>query len=119
MATIHSYTTIEQSKTLSKILSHESADMYWNLLTKDKYARVNNIGHCLGRYCVYAWSLAALLYILPTIDDEFEPQLHRSLNKYICTYEGKEDSSGLWKVADNPVDACVNMIIKLHEFNLL
>ena len=54
MATIKAYTDISQSKTLSKILPTESSDMYWDLLSKSNYAKVNNIGYCLGKYCVYA-----------------------------------------------------------------
>ena len=32
------FTDISQSKKLAKILPLESADMYWDLLSKDKYA---------------------------------------------------------------------------------
>ena len=129
MATNKSYTDLEQSKKLSGILRLETANMHY---TKDydgswfvgldayssiklpKYA-TNNVED----YLLPCWSLAALLNVLPTINDEFEPQLHRSLDKYFCTYEGEEDSSCLWRVADNPVDACYEMIIKLHELKLL
>ena len=54
MATIKSYTDIEQSRKLAEILPIESSDMYWDLLSKSNYAKVNNIGYCLGKYCVYA-----------------------------------------------------------------
>jgi hypothetical protein len=116
-----SYTSIEQSKILAKILPIESADMYWfrdnteipKIYPKDMMKDSASV-------TLPCWSLAALLYVLPTIDDdEFEPQLHRSLDKYRCTYEGEEDSSGLWRVADNPIDACYEMILKLHELKLL
>ena len=124
MATIKSYTDIEQSKKLAEILPLESADAFypWRELMKDYdsiYVPEEMSISDLEEYDVCAWSLAALLDVLPTIDDGFEPQLHRSLDKYRCTYEGEEDSSGLWRVADNPVDACVAMIEKLHELNLL
>lgn len=131
MATIKSYTDLEQSKKLAEILPLKSADMSYSFdfdsgtykistasyksWVVPKYARPDNgFGQVIP-----CWSLAALLDILPTIDDEFEPQLHRSSDKYLCTYEGKEDSSGLWKVANNPVDACYEMILKLNEINLL
>ncbi len=124
MTTIKSYTDLEQSKKLAEILPLDSADMYhfiddtdnvgfgYRKITADYYSKTK-------LEYIPCWSLAALLNVLPTIDDEFEPQLHRSLDKYRCTYEGEEDSSGLWRVADNSVDACVTMIEKLHGLNLL
>ena len=112
---IKSYADLEQSKKLAEILPLESADMYYEWPNKKVHFKDDKYNG-MGLSC---WSLAALLGALPTIDDEFEPQLHRSLDKYCCTYEGEEDSSGLWRVADNPVDACVAMIEKLHELNLL
>jgi len=124
MAQIKSYTSLEQSKKLAKILPLETADYCWGI--DDETLQYNNSPYpCAWKdytckeYYIPCWSLASLLGVLPTINDEFEPQLHRSLDKYRCTYEGEEDSSGLWRVADNPVDACVAMIEKLNELNLL
>ena len=126
MATIKSYTDFPQSNKLAEFLPIESADMWyhghnspWKSERKydDRPCPFHSVSPSWDKPC---WSLAALLSVLPTIDDdEFEPQLHRSLDKYRCTYEGKEDSSGLWRVADNPVDACYEMIIKLHELKML
>ena len=128
MATIKSYTDLEQSKRLAEILPLESADMaYWKKSYQpNDYAimahHTKELQEGFEARCIEyipAWSLVALISVLPTIDDEFEPQLRRSLDKYRCTYEGEEDSSGLWRVAGNPVDACYEMILKLHELNLL
>ena len=116
MATIKSYTDISQSKTLSKILPIESADMYWDLLSKDNYAKVNNIGHCLCRTCVYAWSLATLLSVLPRIDIEKEICFDDTYDYRVKAYIG-DGYIGDW--FDNPVDACVAMIEKLHELKML
>lgn len=130
MATIRAFTTIEQSRKLAEILPLESADMRYeyspmerddiqepimgfSISSMNYYRDINSIKY------LPCWSLTALFGVLPTIDDEFEPQLHRSLDKYRCTYEGEEDSSGLWRVADNPVDACYEMILMLHKLNLL
>ena len=125
-----SYTDLEQSKKLAEILPLESADMCYKCLEDDPYdivirpysdwkeqykgLLISNDAKVLP-----CWSIAALFSVLPTIDDEFEPQLHKSLDKYRCTYEGEEDSSGLWRVADNPIVACYEMIIKLNELKLL
>ena len=106
------FTSLEQSKKLAEILPLESADMYWDLLSKDKYAKVNNIGHCLGRTCVYAWSLAALLGVLPKIHG-LKPILDLEENSIL--YSGID----LYKVAGNPVDACYEMILKLNELKML
>jgi hypothetical protein len=117
-----SYTDLEQSKKLAEFLPLESADMF---------LAINGTIPVMSKYiddgfvtaddtAIPCWSLTALLDVLPIIDDEFEPQLHKSLNKYRCTYEGKKDTcSGLWRIADNPVDACYKMIVKLHEQNLI
>lgn len=126
MATIKSFTSLEQSKKLAEFLPIESADMYWDLLSKDKYAKVNNIGNCLGRTCVYAWSLAALINIIPQelFDGEYIINITEGIdNKWIITYDHYENRNhsfyGLSAGADNLVDACYEMIIKLHEQNLL
>ncbi len=123
MATIKAYTDIEQSRKLAEILPLESADMYWDLLSKDKYAKVNNIGTCLGRTCVYAWSLSALLDVLPMITkdkDTANPFIAKTPdNEYYvvyATFTKEVDSSGIY---DNPIDACYDMIINLNKLNLL
>jgi hypothetical protein len=117
MTTIKSYSDLQQSKKLAKILPLESADMYWDLLSKDKYAKVNNIGHCLGRTCVYAWSLTELLAVL------HYPQLSKDKlgtgkeGWMVSIYPNNCRYDSCWH--DNPVDACYEMIIRLHELNLL
>ena len=118
MTTIKSFTDLSQSKTLSEILPLESADAYWWYNGQRYYVETKEHND-FQKSDIPAWSLSALYNVLPTIDDEFEPQLHRSLDKYRCTYEGEEDSSGLFRVADNPVDACYEIILKLHELKLL
>ena len=86
------FTDISQSKKLAKILSLESADMYWDLLSKDKYAKVNNIGHCLGRTCVYVWSLSALLQVLPI-------KAYTEIDNACCTLDISRDTLGKWFVS--------------------
>lgn len=120
-----SYTDIEQSKKLAEILPLESADMlYW-----------------VGEYITHpymegqhkdeqipVWSLAALYSILPNNKKEtttlsrggwkIEPAEY--LDAWWCEYENEEShTNDLSMSADNPVDACYEMIIKLHELNLL
>jgi len=63
-----SYTDISQSKTLSKILSLESADMLWEQHGAEPYVTIKpwtTIGKSIGCHCISAWSLSALLGVLP------------------------------------------------------
>jgi hypothetical protein len=65
MATIKSYTDIEQSRKLAKILPLESADMYYPNRIDIKYQGALPIeykhGNPLLSQEIAAWSLAALL----------------------------------------------------------
>lgn len=119
MATIKSYTDISQSKRLAKILPIESADMKILPFTEREYriVPINDIAVCGREDEIYAWSLAALLGVLP--------QSVRLVGTPKDSYwycEGV-DNNNQWHAdsasANNPIDACYEMIIKLHELNLL
>ena len=109
------YTDLEQSKKLAEILPLESADMYYPYDLDS--CKVLNIPIVKDDYCipcVHCWSLAALLSILdfPALTQEKEDEWEVC----ICDY----DNDGyIEKIASNPVDACVELIIKLKEQNLL
>ena len=126
MTALKSFTDIPQSKKLAEILPLESADMWWLYITaQGKYIAMMHEEpdpHYLTRMESYGikdaaircWSLAALLGVLPKIVN----------NETLFI----ETSAALWHVgyrniytarADNPVDACYEMIIKLNELNLL
>ena len=118
MATIKSYTSLEQSKKLAEILTLESADMGWNVFV-DETTRILPIndwdlikdGSGNVKF-YYAWSLAALLSALPNgivMNKDSQNGRYHFSSKYIGTYV----------TADNPIDACCEMILKLHELNLL
>ena len=105
-------TDISQSKILAEILPLESADMYY-----DGFGRLPQgyaytlISPNSFEYDIPCWSLVALLGVLP------EPYQMTS-NK-----EGKVQLMLIHHLEkdyyDNPVDACVAMIIKLHELKML
>lgn len=124
------YTSLEQSKKLAEILPPESADMcyrptrdvYGNI---DGYSKYPDVMTPRDRKFFYelgykpGWSLAALLDILPKGEDsdtnlcfggyegiEYVPEWFCNIDVVCCT-------------ADNPVDACYEMIIKLKERDLL
>jgi hypothetical protein len=130
MATIKSYTDLEQSKKLAEILPIESADMCWtnhcygnirssitvSSKTIEEYKELLERFADLTDIDVFypCWSLAALLKILPE-DDFALPNLRKENGRYSIAYSNDE----LLCVADNPVDACVSMILDLHKNNML
>ena len=122
MATIKSYTDLEQSKKLAEILPLESADMFYptNSDYKGEIIGLLDVPLYIGSDGfvdtemgeIYVWSLAALLGVLPKgiiINKDSQNGKYHCSSSYIGTYFA----------ADNPVDACVAMVEKLHELNLL
>jgi len=120
MTHLKSYTSLEQSKELSKILPLESADMHYGeyCVSGENYPVPNCDDDYNGHCC---WSLAALLGILAKIaskiDDDGSADLSSfmgqwSINMFDCPVETTDNY-------DNPVDACYEMILKLHELKML
>ena len=119
MTTIKSYTDIEQSKKLAKILPIESADMYYayyhNPVSGASYYEEYPMFYkpiCNPNESVPCWSLAALLNVLPK-SLIYTP--NQALDGYCC----KNIMHDLETYGDNPVDACVAMIEKLNELKML
>ena len=104
-------TDLEQSKKLAEFLPLESADM--------RYAPIGDIHpwvwegnpKLLETDSTPCWSLSALLGVLP------ETMLGKDKNGYVVMAETM--GSGLVTTSNNSIDACYEMIIKLHEQNLL
>ena len=124
MATIKSFTSVEQSRKLAEILPLESADMWWSKCTitdfgdgvlKVSYAvEPCNISQFRNtKEDIPCWSLVALLAFLPNsafLERGNVTELYRiTLPIELVPFD--------WFV--EPVDACVAMIEKLHELNLL
>ena len=119
MATIKSFTSLEQSKKLAEILPIESADMIWfhtsagmSLGAHCNNELINGFnGKCIENYP--AWSLSALLNILKY------PELVQTYDEKwsIADWTGQHPKCLYGK--DTPIDACVEMIIKLHELKML
>ena len=63
------------------------------------------------------WSLAALLEVLPegVIENYYAPNLQKEEGKYSIAYGNEK----LLCIADNPIDACYKMIIKLNKLKML
>ena len=127
MATIKSFTSLEQSKKLAEILPLESADMYWDYdVQKHKYYPMV-MDDQFDDTCISAWSLAALYGILPNNKKEsttlsrggwkIEPPEY--IDNWWCEYEDDSHTKDFSVSADNPVDACYEIILKLHELKML
>ena len=105
------YTDIEQSKKLAEILPLESADMrYTPFGDTHPWFLSNNL---IEKDSTLCWSLAALLDVLkyPSLTQDVE-------NKWFITdWTGARPKSE--HGFDSPVDACYEMIVKLHEQELL
>lgn len=139
-----SYTDIEQSKRLAKILSIESADSHYVRNTHDfmgnpvdgkwSHPKYGNPDSKYASYVVQnfsnyeiipAWSLAALLGVLPSsIKDSIGMVYSLNMNKEYIEYSNPNISS-LYSAYihtcgnDNLVDACYEMISKLNELKML
>ena len=135
------FTSLEQSKRLAKILPLESADMKWfvpadnesefieevSLINnKSEYNLFDKVTDWNDTPYVPCWSLTALLDVIPQeiFDGEYIINITEGCDdKWVLTYDHCEDMYhsyyGLSSGADNLVDACYEMILKLHELKML
>ena len=113
MATIKSYTNLEQSKKLAEILPIENADMCYINGDSGKISIVEWGNNVHDEDDLPCWSLASLLGVLPEIQG-CKPII--ALDDNYITYPHMSD---LHTKACNLVDACVAMIERLHELKML
>lgn len=127
------YTDLEQSKKLAEILSLETADAFYapdaRVIIPEPYIVILNGEKNIPAYkgAVPCWSLASLYSILPNNKKEstilsrggwnIEPVEY--LDNWWCEYEDDNHTKDFTVSADNPIDACFEMILKLYELNLL
>lgn len=110
MATIKSYTNLQQSKKLAEILPTETSDMIYTMVNwyNTPFVRIEKVNE-LNEDDICAWSLAALLDTLPSATlDSSNDHYYRLHCMEIFTE---------WH--NNPVDVCYELILKLNELNLL
>jgi len=136
MGIVKAYTSLEQSKILAEILPLESADMWWLYITaQGKYiammyeepdphylARMESYG--IKDAAIRCWSLAALLNILHFRQNDITSlsgggyKDGNYISDWCLDYE--YDNGDYQKTfGGNPVDACYEMILRLHELKLL
>lgn len=126
-----SYTDLEQSKKLAEFLPIESADMYYFTIIRDypySQGKIKTItklmdGSFSNKYDIPCWSLAALLSIIPKRIKDFNVlRIDIYEKNFTIWYDGigfGVNSDLLNITTESAIDACVEMILKLHELNLL
>lgn len=117
-------TSIEQSKKLAAgILPPESADMYWWSSGKRYYIESIDDDDFNEKVDIRAWSLAALFNVIPKRIKECNVlRIDISEEDFSIWYDeiGCGVNSELPDITkESAVDACYEMILKLHEQNLL
>ena len=117
------YTDIEQSKMLESILPIESSDMKYPYFGDGQYGTTALFGEPIefsGGKDVPCWSLAALLNAMPESIDRYDLTIiHCSPIEWGCVYQDINGNIKYECYVDNQVDACVEMILKLKEKDLL
>ncbi len=129
MATIKSYTNISQSKKLAEILPIESADMYYPWYIEEDRDNIKSghrisipsVGNFIHKVNILpCWSLSALIDILPnSIYDNTDEYSQLEFSKISVAYHDMNDGIKVGSIKDNLVDACYEMILKLHELKML
>ena len=125
------FTDIQQSKKLAEILPLESADCYWDYDEMQKFHRISwfEDGYnkesqlMLNENNVCAWSLAALLSVIPKhIKDYNVLRIDISENDFAIWYDeiGYGVNNDLPNITmEFAVDACAEMVLKLYELKIL
>ena len=122
-----SYTDIEQSKKLAEILPLESADAYYTVIDQGFFLEVKQ-GIEPSKDDIPCWSLAALLDILPSRLFDSTPKrkelyLLPDLDKSYCFYRqfAVKTKGKIYLLTEGEclVDACYEMVLKLHELKML
>ena len=122
------HTDLEQSKKLAEILPIESADQSWEIVaiagtdvsihSETAYIFNSKIG-------LPCWSLAALLDIFPCSKESPIVNLTRGgwnqsfTRRWFATWEDENKNILYSCDGTSPVDAVVELIMKLHEQKLL
>ena len=122
MATIKSYTDLQQSKKLAEILPIESADMFLamngTLPVMSKY--IDDGFVTADETAIPCWSLASLLELLPKRLKIMDNVYELSVYLYGLYYWSITNGNLCFESKDkgNLVDACYEAIVFLHEQKL-
>ena len=120
MATIKAYTDTNQSKKLAEFLPPESADMWWREVSHGFYhieSETPKGWYDVPPEGIPCWSLSALLEVI-RVECRMEKTPLDQSGEF--TYSMVDDYNNIRTFeCGNPIDACVEMIIKLNEQKLL
>lgn len=121
-----SYTDIEQSRKLAEILPIESADMCFNISQRTnmpplmtpygKFKEIFNMGETPD-FLIPCWSLVALLSVFSLPSLMLDEQEDGKRGWIVSHYTDNTRYDSYYR--DEPIDACYEMILKLHEQKLL
>lgn len=120
-----SYTNLKQSKVLAEILPIESADMSFNTSRRynmpplmTPYSKFNEFFNMeTPDFLIPCWSLTALLNVLPYSQLSKDKLGGGKEGWMVSVYPDNCRYDSCWH--DNPIDSCVEIILKLHELKLL
>lgn len=121
-----SYTDLKQSKKLAEILPLKSADMRYHTISHHNPYPCDEIVYTVDfskpvDIDIPCWSLAALLDVFPNSEQKRVDICHGGwkgeeyVSDWFCSYDDYEKNYFETTNSDNPVDACVEMIIKLKS----
>lgn len=116
MATIKSYSDLQQSKKLAEFLPLESADMFFICVGNREIIRINDNIKDYNHWDTYpAWSLAALLEVLK---NKIVYGGNDSENWFV-SYTKKNPTKTIFIYKENLIDACYEAILNLNKEELL
>ena len=140
MATIKSFTDLAQSKKLAEILPIESADMFYRNNEIDAKLMWE---HNTTEVKYPCWSLSALLRLMPKHIKQNDGRTYKFhifnddgivIQRWGCSYCAEDFHNRAEYLScphlkyptnvysdkyEDPVDACYDMVLRLHELNLL
>ena len=114
MTTIKAYTDLKQSEVLAEFLSYKTADMYYWC---GEDLRIGGYKAMDIDYDIPCWSLTALLDVLPYPTLSKDKIGADKTGWMVSVYPDNCRYDSCWH--DNPIDACVDVVIKLHKKGLL
>ena len=116
-------TSQEQSQKLIKLgIDVNTADMYYDV---NSYGIQGKPEVAVGKVWskdIPAWSLTALLSVLPSVITREGKRMFLTLEKagaYNLYYKSPDRLDELWETKEDVVDACYEMIIHLNELKML
>lgn len=121
-------TDLGQSRELSEILPKETSDCNWNTTFDNEWNCW--MGSSNSKFSVQAWSLTALFGVIPKHINNYPKHIK---NYNVLRIDISDNDFAIWYdeigyglnnnlpdiTMESAVDSCYEMIMRLHELNLL